>query len=482
MRIIYTFILITFFSLQVVPQITFEKTFGTIDDDEACAVSVCYDGTYIIAGTVDNIYTGDPDVYLARLDQYGDTIWTRSFVNEYCYDYAYDLLQSYDSGFIITGYTYSEDTTMPFLLKYDKSGQFMWFKRYGLEISEGYGYAVVEKPDSGYMICGRQDFYNMRWYYRPFLLETDESGDCTWFKIYDEFSEYAIYEASNICLSAENEYVLCGVYEEFFVDDLDQAWLFKVDSNTNVAWEKTYGFTDYTTHLGDVKLTDDEGYILCGIIYHGDVILPDMDYDIYLVKTDNEGNEEWRKSLGYDDRAEYGACINITDDGGFIIGSGSNFGSDYDDIWLVKTNGSGDTLWTRRYGGTLSESISDICTTPDGGYIMCGSTKSYGLGGSDIYVIKTDDNGLLTSVNEKNDELSEVEVFPNPGNGLFRIRNCPDDLAYSIYNLNGQIVVKDKAVISLYEEADIRSLPAGMYFLQLKSATSASSVKIIKNQ
>jgi hypothetical protein len=480
MRILITLILTGALSLQIFPQITFEKTFGSFDDDEGEAVAVCHDGTYILAGIMENIYTGDPDVCLMRIDQYGDTIWTRTYVNEYHSDFSYDIIQSLDLGFVITGYTYSGDTALPFLLKYAEDGHFEWFKTYGNEIPDGYAYALVEKSDSGFVICGRQDFYNTDWYYRPFLLETKKNGEYVWSRIYDSFGDYAHYEVFKMCLSAESDYTLCGVYDDPLTQPNDQAWLLEVDTSANLVWQNRYGNADSASNAVDVKLTNDGGFIMCGSIRPGGIPWPGLDYDFYLLKTDNFGNEQWRRSIGYDDRVERGACLDLTDDGGFIIGGHTDYGAGHNDIWLVKTDENGDTLWTQYHGGLYNDGISDICVTPDGGYLLCGCTQSYGMGGLDIYLIKTNSNGLVTGLDEMSDALSNVLVRPNPGNGIFYINDCPDDISFLVYNIDGKVIM-DGIKNGTGDKIDISFLSSGIYVLHLRSETSTRSIKLIKN-
>lgn len=480
MKYFYLFILSLLCFMHGYPQITFEKTFGTIDDDEGAAIEVCDNGTYILTGTVDNIYTGEPEVYIARINIYGDTIWTSTFSRPYKYDVACDVIETSDQGFVITGYTYAGDTSMPFLLKYDKDGRYVWFREYKEEVPDGYGYAVVEKPDSGFMVCGRRDYYNADWYHRPFMLETDKDGQSTWSGIFT-FGTYCYYDAYTMCLSPENDYILCGYYEDPTISTIEHAWAFKVESGMNVAWNQIYGPSDYTAFANDIDPTDDGGYLICGSRYHGELPLPGTDYNIYLIKINSSGGEEWSKSIGYEDRAEHGRCVDKTLDGGYIIGSYSDFGSDHDDIWLLKTDMNGDTTWTHRYGGGFSEGISDICTTPDGGFLFCGYTESYGLGGSDIYLVKTNENGLLTGIDEEMDRLTVVEVAPNPGNGVFHLRNCPEDLKYMIYDVNARIIAQNKPVSGSDEIIDIRGVSPGIYIIQLISSSQTRSVRILVN-
>jgi hypothetical protein len=85
-----------------------------------------------------------------------------------------------------------------------------------------------------------------------------------------------------------------------------------------------------------------------------------------------------------------------TADGGYIVsGWTKSFGSGDYDFYLIKTNASGDTLWTRTYGGPNEDYGYGVSHAADGGYIVGGTTLSYGAGMEDVYLIKTDANGSI---------------------------------------------------------------------------------------
>jgi hypothetical protein len=111
------------------------------------------------------------------------------------------------------------------------------------------------------------------------------------------------------------------------------------------------------------------------------------------VKLDGSGNIQWTRTLGGGE-SDYGNSIIQTRDGGYAVaGSTESFGSGNSDIYVVKLNGSGNIQWTRTIGGEDYDDGNSIIQTTDGGYAIAGSTKSFGSGGQDVYVVKLDGSG-----------------------------------------------------------------------------------------
>lgn len=148
-------------------------------------------------------------------------------------------------------------------------------------------------------------------------------------------------------------------------------------------WTKTYGGIDYDFGYG-VKETTDGGYIIAGQTEYGYA---------YIIKTDSSGDTLWSKIYGngYDSRRFFDVVQ--ANDGGYVfIGSGW-IGMYESDLWLVKTDSVGDTLWTQVYGLMWCDDGYSIKQTNDGGYILVGELETYG-GYSYIWLLKTDSLGV----------------------------------------------------------------------------------------
>jgi len=153
-------------------------------------------------------------------------------------------------------------------------------------------------------------------------------------------------------------------------------------------WAKTYGGAQDDVGI-DVKQTRDGGYITVGITYsygHGKK-------DVWLLKIDKDGNETWNKTFGGEED-DWSGCVQQTNDGGYIIaGFTESYGAGWADCWLIKTDANGNELWNKTFGGVGDDYFYLVKQTSDNGYIAAGFTKSFGSGGFDGWLIKTDDQG-----------------------------------------------------------------------------------------
>jgi hypothetical protein len=172
-------------------------------------------------------------------------------------------------------------------------------------------------------------------------------------------------------------------------------------------WNKTFGGSGHDLAFS-VQQTADGGYILAGRTSSFGA----GDYDSWLIKTDPNGNEQWNKtfggssweSAGSDNEqwnrtfggsgSEYANSVQQTTDGGYILaGRTESFGAGGSDFWLVKTEPNGNEQWNRTFGGFAYDHARSVRQTTDGGYILTGYTYSFGAGNADFWLVKTDPNG-----------------------------------------------------------------------------------------
>ncbi len=103
----------------------------------------------------------------------------------------------------------------------------------------------------------------------------------------------------------------------------------------------------------------------------------------------------WERTFG-GNKEDVGISVQQTSDGGFILlGVTESFGAGGGDFWLIKTDAEGKMLWEHTFGGEDWDYGFSVQQTSDGGFILLGGTYSFGAGDSDFWLIKTDAEGKL---------------------------------------------------------------------------------------
>jgi type IX secretion system substrate protein len=259
------------------------------------------------------------------------------------------------------------------------NAQITFQKTYG-GTGDDMGYSVQQTTDGGYIIAGSTDSYGAG-DYDIYLIRTDSIGDTLWTRTFGgSGADFSWCTQQTL----DGGFIISGSYD---AGD-DDVYLIKTDASGNLTWNKTYG------GQGDdwgysIQQTSDSGYIITG--YTSSFATGSV--NVYLIKTDSNGNSLWTKTLG--GSANDGArCVKQTADGGYIIaGSTGSFGIGSRNVYLIKTDNNGNPLWSKTFGGSGIDEAFSVSQTIDGGYIIAGSTDGFGSGGSDVYLIKTDSNG-----------------------------------------------------------------------------------------
>ncbi len=161
-------------------------------------------------------------------------------------------------------------------------------------------------------------------------------------------------------------------------------------ASQSLVWSKHYG--GYFNEGGYAcRQTSDGGFVAIGSTYS----FGSGDHDLYLIRLDSLGDTLWAKTAG-GTGTDYGRDLQITPDNGFIcVGSTTSSGSGLEDLYLVKFNQYGDLLWSKTFGGTASDEAWSIRATSDSAYIICGTTNSSGAGYADLWLLKVSQNGTL---------------------------------------------------------------------------------------
>jgi len=358
-----------------------ERNYGGMLYDDGYSVRQTSDGGYIVAGETSSFGAGSHDVYLIKTNASGGSLWTRTYGGT-DYDYALSVQLTSDGGYILAGGTYSFGAGGDdvYLLKINATGDTLWTRTYG-GMSHEYGSSVQQTSDGGYILAGTTFSFGSG-NGDVYLIKTNAAGDTLWTRTYGGTNEE---NGASIQQTSDGGYIIAGFTYSFGAGSYD-VYLIKTDAMGDTLWTRTYG-----GHGGDggfsVQQTTDGGFIIVGSTNS----FGNSD-QVYLIKTNSSGDTLWTKTFG-GMRGDYGQSVQQTfDTGYFICGSTSSFGDTLSDVYLIKTDANGDTLWTRTYGGTNWDYSRSVKQTSDGGYIITGGTWSFG-DSIQVYLIKTDANG-----------------------------------------------------------------------------------------
>ena len=350
----------------------FVKTFGGIDNDDGHFIENTSDGGYIIVGRTYSSGNGQGDIWLIKIDFYGNEEWNQPLGGSQ-EEVGRFIQQTTDGGYIITGNTESYgngDGWDIWLVKTDSNGNLEWEKTFG-DSGEELGYSVRQTTDGGFIIVGGKYVYNTN-SHDVLLIKTDSQGNQEWSKITNiSVLEGSMGSTSGISFqhTDDNGFIIVG------------EGLVKTDSEGNEEWIRN-DLTGYS-----IEPTDGGGYIITG--FTGEY----PSHNISLIKIDDYGMEEWNK-IFQGDGNEDGRSVQQTQDGGYVItGYTNSYGNGGFDVWLIKTDLLGGYEWSHSFGGSGEDRGRSVKQTIDGGYIITGYTKSFGNGWDDVWLIKTDPQG-----------------------------------------------------------------------------------------
>ncbi|MBU1636472.1 T9SS type A sorting domain-containing protein [bacterium] len=309
-----------------------------------------------------------------------DTLWTRVY-GGLEFDRSLGALPLQDGGFFVTGYTESFGAGFRdmWLLRLDENGDTLWTRTYGGS-EEDVGNSIIPAQDGNYWLSGRTMSYGVGardW----LLIKIDENGDSLWSRT---FGSAGADWGGRIEPTSDGGMIMTGQWSS---DSLGaQMGIIKLNADGNSLWGKYFGGPGHEV-CTDAFETEDGGYILAGTTES--YAIGERDY--WLLKLNANGDSLWSHSYGGEFMENCNA-VQPTDDGGYMLGGTTwSYGAGAADMWIVKTNATGDSLWSRTYGGAADDDCRDICKTRDGGFVLAGFSREFN--GGESVLIRVDANG-----------------------------------------------------------------------------------------
>jgi len=454
-------------SLFVFPQIAFERTYGGTGYDNGLSVLQTSDGGYAILGITNSSLGSPNDIYLIKTNAYGDTLWNKTYGGSEN-DLAMKIIKTFDGGYIVVGTTasFGNGGFDILLIKLDAFFNTNWTKTIGGASSE-YGNNIIQTCDSGYIIAGNKHSLsnNDDWY----IVKINNLGDTIWTKTYD----YAGYDdwGFSAAETSDGGFVITGVTQTW---QETHAQIIKLNSNGALLWSKNYD------SAGDwacsIYKTNDGGFIISGSST-GNI---NNAGGILLIKTNADGDTIWTRVYGNPNWGQ-GVAVAQTNDGGYLTCGYLDLMTGNRKAYIIKTDIMGDTIWTRLYGNDFETNFQSFDFTNDGGYIFTGYQEVSHEGPYDVYLVKTDANGIV-GLKEEIININNFNIYPNPATSKITIyipQQFGQTKTLEVYDCIGQLqlVQTDR-----FTEIDISNLTNGLYFLVLTNTDNErQTMKIIKN-
>jgi hypothetical protein len=467
------------------PDTLWTRHFGSNMDEYCSALLPAEDGSTVIAGCVSDWPSVPDDVLILKVSDTGELIWEHSYGGE-GYDGCTDAVKLGDGGFALAGSSssFSNGAGDFWLLRTDENGDSLWSKHYGGLLNE-WCYALSATTDGGFVLAGIDEAY------RILVIRTNSAGDSLWSYVREDSVEWIV---EDVIETPDEGFLVFGSEYGAIEDAVGPFFgLIKLNAQGTFEWHRRYVFWPIGGGLPfaaaeAMTRTQDGGFILAGrqLFYnHGELMLWD---ESLLVKIDDAGELEWYTLCGIAQNDQANAVLQTPDGGYFTAGQRNqhNFPSD---IFLTRTNTEGDTLWTKIIGGDSAESATSLVWTADSLLLVGGHSRAFGQGDYDIWIIKLDTTSLDAReypAIEIPNEFRLVGIYPNPFNPTTTIEfDLPvtTEVSFQVYDVQGRLVrelLNENVTAGSHKvEFNGEGYPSGLYFARMQTGAQTMTRKML---
>ena len=404
-------------TVALAPAKAWDKTLGGSGLDNLESVVATADGGYLLGGSSESGISSDKtqasrgasDYWVVKVDGQGNRQWDKTLGGS-GNDFLYSVVVAPDGGYLLAGRSASgisgdksenRDGNLDYwLVKLDGLGNKQWDQTLG-GYYNNYLSSVVVTADGGYLLVGSSDSNaggdkseNGKGGEDYWLIKINGNGIPQWDRTLGGSGRDELHSA---VATADGGYLLGGFSTSGIGGDKSEAsrggldtydyWLVKISGNGIPQWDRTLGGNG-ADNLATVLATPDGGYLLAGSSTSG--ISGDKTQagrgktDYWVIKTDDRGNPQWDRTLG-GDGDDYPRSVVATPDGGYLLAgtSYSGIGGDksedrkgYGDYWVIKIDGQGNKQWDRTLGGEADNGAYSAVATADGGYLVAGYSNA----------------------------------------------------------------------------------------------------------
>jgi hypothetical protein len=394
-------------------EIIWVKNYGGSNNDYAYEIVPASEEGYFVTGrTVSaNIDVhgnrGDSDFWILKLNNEGDTLWTKTLGGSYA-DEAFSILQTSDGGCAVVGSTFSSDGDVVgnngesdvWIVKMDCTGKLEKTITLGGGFYEA-AYSIIQTVDSGFVIAGCAsstdgDVHGNKGSKDGWVVKLDHLGDTVWTRTYGGFYDD---ELKSVAQTNDGGFILAGSSRSNNGDVRGNhgggdSWVLKIDSKGEILWSKALG-GNKSDEANSVCQTSDGGFVMAGYTHSSSVNI-----DMFIVKLNSSGEVLWNKSIGGAQTDIANSIVQSYDGGYWLAGYSESDDGDFTDNSgerdgiLVKLNSNGSIIWSKNLGGSSHDELQSVKQMPDSSLILVGFSHSFygdipeNNGHSDFWVMR----------------------------------------------------------------------------------------------
>ena len=445
------------------------------------------------AGIHSNYYE---DVFVAKFDKSGNKLWAKCYGGTSS-DVAYGVYST-DSAIYVTGFTWSndgdiEDTTASsqdiWLLQLSQGGDIISERRYGDKYND-VGQAICHSNTNNLLIAGTTLPSELTTYYDAFIMEVTHAGDSLWSKSFggkgtEQFRSIAVAQGTIIAAG------ISDTDDTSFIQGYGSAdFLVGLFNNQgDLRWIKRYGGSNYD-EAKSITVVNDTFFVVAGNSYSSDSMVRENrgGNDWWIVALNANGDTLWTRTLGGSHDDLLYKIILTHDKNLLLVGSTESYDGDVHDlrggkdIWVVKMNLQGDTIWTKCIGSKMNDEGTGIVDLGNNKFVVSGYTQddsrdvtvNYGL--SDFWIAQL----TVPTLNyEPTTEMNDLVVYPNPSENIIHLRSpVQGQYTVDIVDINGRVIMT-KNLNTKKASINISSLSKGLYLLRLTQKQAIYQAKFV---
>lgn len=302
-------------------------------------------------------------------------------------DEGYSIISTFDDGCIVAGTTESFGSGEGdiYIIRLNRGGDTLWTKTYGAD-QDDRGRAITHTPNGGYIVAGDIPSFGAS-AYDMFLIRIDSKGDMMWYKTYGGSGNETAYSIETL---PDGNSLIAGFTSSF--GSRHGIYTLKINQFGDILWSNVF-WGDAIIYYR-VAMTSING----GLYITGSYMLQEdsgAHNDVFVIKTNSEGDSLFTKFIG-GTKDDMGYSIVTTPDGGCIVaGTTRSFGAGGLDVYLIRLNSSGDIIWTKTFGNQGADIANSIISSSDGSFVIAGYSESFAGADKNVLLMKIDIDGNL---------------------------------------------------------------------------------------